>query len=110
MKCLLYVDFAICNDFGKNKMGTEADLIKQSCWAEAEAAEGGQNNQHKALRNYRGITVTACIVSVKPKIFVTLREAGGHIYSNEILLRIAKLRDCLSKVGENSLLNEFPKR
>ena len=23
-------------------MGTEADLIKQSCWAEAEAAEDGK--------------------------------------------------------------------
>ena len=27
---------------GKNKMGTEAELIKQSCWDEAEAAEAGK--------------------------------------------------------------------
>ena len=33
LRCLLYghVDFVICNDYGKNKMGTEADFIKQSC-------------------------------------------------------------------------------
>ena len=37
-----HVDFVICNDHGKNKMGTEADHIKQSCWAEAEAAEEGK--------------------------------------------------------------------
>ena len=44
LRCLLYahVDFVICNDYGKNKMGTEADLLKQSCWAEAEAAEEGK--------------------------------------------------------------------
>ena len=35
----LYVDFVICNHYGKNKTGTEAVLIKQSCWAEAIAAE-----------------------------------------------------------------------
>ena len=36
------VDFVICNGYGKNKMGTEADFIKQNCWAEAEAAEEGK--------------------------------------------------------------------
>ena len=56
LRCLLYahVDFVICNDYGKNKMGTEADL--------------------KALRNYRGTTVTACIVSVKTKILAALQS------------------------------------
>ena len=39
---LLYVDFAICNHYGKNKTGTEAVFIKQRCWAEAEAAEAGK--------------------------------------------------------------------
>ena len=66
-------------------MGTEADLIKQSCWAEAAKA-----GKHKALHYYRRSTVTACIVSVKAKILATLRKAGEYIYSREILLRIAK--------------------
>ena len=47
LQCLLYahVDFVICNDYGKNKMGTEADLIKQKLLGriEAEAAEEGKN-------------------------------------------------------------------
>ena len=75
-------------------METEADLIKQSCWTESEAVEAG-----KAVRNYRGTTVTACNVSqsVKTKILATLRKAGEYIYSSEIL-RTAKFRDCLSKV------------
>ena len=34
---------------GKNKMGTEADLIKQ-CWAEAEAAEKGKIISTKRYR------------------------------------------------------------
>ena len=35
---------------------------------------------------------------VKTKILATLRKAGEYIYSSEILLRIAKFGDCLSKV------------
>ena len=36
--------FRNLHDYGKNKMGAEADLIKQSCWAEAEfeATEEGK--------------------------------------------------------------------
>ena len=53
-------------------MGTKADLIKQNCWAEAEAAEAGKIISAKALRNYRGTTVNAFIVSVKTKILANL--------------------------------------
>ena len=75
-------------------MGTEADLIKQSCWAKAEAAKAGK---HKALHYYQRSTVTACTVSVKTKILATLRKAGEYIYSREILLRIAKFGKAVDK-------------
>ena len=32
------------------------------------------------------------------QILATLRKAGEYIYSSETLMRIAKSRDCLSKV------------
>ena len=92
-------------------MGTEADLIKQSCGAEAEAAEAGKIisiNRNGIIGE--PLLRTACIVSVKAKILATLRKAGEYIYSSEILLSIAKFRDCLSKVRvKNSLLNERSK-
>ena len=42
LRCLLYVDFVIRNRYEKNKTRTEAVLMKQSSWAEAEAAEAGK--------------------------------------------------------------------
>ena len=42
LRCFLFVDFAMCFDYRKNKMGTETNLFKQSCWAEADAAEAGK--------------------------------------------------------------------
>ena len=80
---------------GKTKRGLKPSLSSKAI---SRSGRGGQNYQRKELRNYRGTTVTACIVSVKTKILATLRKAGEYIYSSEILLRIAKFRDCLSKV------------
>ena len=83
----------ICNHYGKTKTGSEADHIKQSCWAEAEMAEAGKIISTKRYGIFGEPPQQHAIVSVKTKILATLRKAGEYIYSSEILFH-----DCLSKV------------
>ena len=99
MNCLGQNENSCHCNYGNSKTETEAVRMKQTCCAEVEAVEAGKIiSTTEVLRNYRGTTVTACIVSVKTKILATLRNTGEYIYSSEILLKIAKFRDCLSKV------------
>ena len=92
-------------------MGTEADLIKQTCWAEAEAAKVG-----KIIGTTKGYGIigepllTACIVSVKMKIIATLRKACKYIYSKQNIVENSEvLRLLIESTGENLPLNECSK-
>ena len=90
---VVYVDLYSIIITGKTKTGCEADHIKQSCWAEAEVAEAGKIISTKRYEIIGEPPQQHGIVSVKTKIFATLRKAGEYIYSREILFQ-----DCLSKV------------
>ena len=78
--------FVICYHYGKIKTGSEADLIKQSCWAEAEVAEAGKIISTKRYGIIGEPPQQHAIVSVKTKILATLRKEGAeYMYSSEIL-------------------------
>ena len=64
-----------------------------------------------ALRNYRGTTVTACIVSVKTKILVALQSKRRRInlFKQNIVENSEVSKLLIKSSGENSLLNERPK-
>ena len=60
------------NDYGKNKIGIEADLIKQSRWAEAEAAKEGKiisttelSGNHRNRMYYLSQNENSCCSSVE---------------------------------------------
>ena len=90
-------------------MGTEADLIKQSCWAEAEAAAEGKiisatelsGNHHNRM----------CIVSVKTKILAAPQSKSLRInlFERNIVENSEVSKLLIESAGENSLLNEHPK-
>ena len=78
-------------------MGTEADLIKQSCWP-----------KQKRLRS---VKLTACIVSVKTKILAALQSKSRRInlFKQNIVENSEVSKLLIESSGENSLLNERPK-
>ena len=95
-------------------MGTEADLITQSCWAEAEEAKEGKiisTKRYRIGQNYRRTTVTACIVSVKTKILAALQSRSRRInlFEWNIVENSDVSKLLIESSGENSLLNERPK-
>ena len=63
-----------------------------------------------ALRNYRGTTVTACIVSVKTKILADLQLKSRQInlFERNIVENSEVSKLLIESAGENSLLNERP--
>ena len=64
-----------------------------------------------ALRNYRGTTVTACIISVKTKILAVLQSKSRRInlFERNIVENSEVSKLLIESSGENSLLNERPK-
>ena len=64
-----------------------------------------------ALRNYRGTTVTACIVSVKTKILAALQSKSQRIkpFERNIVENSEVSKLLIESSSENSLLNERPK-
>ena len=64
-----------------------------------------------ALRNYRGTTVTACIVSVKTKILAALQPKSRRIklFERNIVEKSEVSKLLIESSSENSLLNERPK-
>ena len=64
-----------------------------------------------ALWNYRGTTVTACIVSVKTKILAALQVKSRRInlFAQNIVENSEVSKFLIESSGENSLLYERPK-
>ena len=64
-----------------------------------------------SLRNYRGTTETACIVSVKTKFLVALQSKSWRIklFQRNIVEKSEVSKLLIESSGENSLLNERPK-
>ena len=64
-----------------------------------------------ALRNYRGTTVTVCIVTLKMKIFAALQSKSRRIslFERNIVENSEVSKLLIESSGENSLLNESPK-
>ena len=64
-----------------------------------------------ALRNYRGTTVTAYIVSVKTKILALLQSKSRRInlFKRNVVENSEVSKLLIESSGENSLLNERPK-
>ena len=64
-----------------------------------------------ALRNYRGTTVTACIVSVKTKILAALQSKSRRInlFERNVVENSEVSKLLIESSGENSLLSEGPK-
>ena len=64
-----------------------------------------------ALWNYRGTTVTACIVSVKTKILAALQAKSRRInlFAQNIVENSEVSKFLIESSGENSLLYERPK-
>ena len=91
-------------------MGTEADLVKQSCWAESKQKRL-RRVKLSAPRNYRGTTITACIVSVKTKILAALQSKSRQInLFEQNIVENSEVSKMLSEtLGENSLLDKRPK-
>ena len=111
LRCLLYahVDFVICNNYGKNTIGG----LKPTSSSKAAGPKQKRLRRVKlsALRNYRGTTVTACIVSVKRKILAALQSKSRRInlFERNIVENSEVLKLLIENSGENSLLNERPK-
>ena len=92
-------------------MGTEADHIKQSCWAEAEEAEEGKIISATELSGNHRKACIVCIVSVKTKSLAALQSKSRqiNIFERNIVENSEVSKLLIESSGENSLLSERPK-
>ena len=93
----------------KNKMGTKADLIKQSCWAQEEATEEGKiisatelsgNHRNRMYCLSQNEIFSAALQSKSRRINLFER----NIVENSVVSKLL-----IESSGENSPLNERPK-
>ena len=91
---------------GKTKWG-----LKPTSLCKAAGPKRLRGVKLSALRNYRGTTVTAFIVSVKTKILAALQSKSRRInlFERNIVENSQVSKLLIESSGENSLLNERPK-
>ena len=110
LRCLLYVDFVICNDYGKNKMGTvkptsssKAVGLKQKWLRRAKLSaqsatelSGDHLNRMYCLSQNEN----SCYFSKSQRI---------HLFERNIVENSEVVRLLIESSSKNSLLNEHSK-
>ena len=89
-------------------MGTEADLIKQRCWAEVEAAEEGKIISATELSgNHRNRIY--CLSQNEILAAFQSKSRRINLFERNIVENSEVSKLLIESSGESSLLNERPK-
>ena len=96
---------------GKTKWGLKPSSSSKALGPKQKRQRRVKLSAVKVLQNYRGTTVTACIVSVKTKILAALQSKSRRInlFEQNIVENSEVSKLLIESSGENSLLNEHPK-
>ena len=90
-------------------MGTEADLIKQSCWAKAEAAEAGKLSAQSATELSGNHRIHMYWLSENKNSCYSSKSRRIHLFERNIVENSEVSRLLIKSSGENSFLNERSK-
>ena len=90
-------------------MGTEADLIKQNCWAEAEAAEAGKLSAQSATELSGNHRNRMYWLSENENSCYSSKSRRIHLLERNIVENSEVSRLLIESSGENSFLNERSK-
>ena len=94
---------------GKTKWGLKPTSSRKAVGPEQKRL---RRVKLSVLRNYRGTTITASIVSVKTKIYAALQlksQRINYLFDRNIVENSEVSKLLIESLGENSLLNERPK-